>query len=138
MQGGPSLIRLRKSVVFDRRLARLLVVAPDHWVLKGALALDYRFGDKARTTMDIDLSRDGDEQAATADFVRAQSTDLEDYFVFAIERTGRLDDLDDGTTLRHHVACEWAGRPFDDVNVDIAFAQSADLRSGSCARSRAA
>jgi len=34
--------RLRKEVVFDRLLARLLVVAPDRWILKGGLALDYR------------------------------------------------------------------------------------------------
>ncbi len=120
-RGGPSLIRLRKSVVFDRLLARLLAVAPDHWVLKGALALDYRFGDRTRTTKDIDLGREDDEQAATTDFIKAQSTDLDDHFVFVVEKTGRLDDLDDATAVRYHVACELAARPFDDINVDIAF-----------------
>lgn len=63
--GGPSLARLRKEVVFDRLLARLVAVAPDRWVLKGALALDYRFGDRARTTRDIDLAVAGDEGAAS-------------------------------------------------------------------------
>jgi len=45
---GVSLVRLRKSVAFDRLLARLFTVAPDRWVLKGGLALDYRLGTKAR------------------------------------------------------------------------------------------
>jgi hypothetical protein len=35
-------VRLRKLVVFERLLARLLIVAPDRWLLKGALALDLR------------------------------------------------------------------------------------------------
>ena len=64
---GVPLVRLRKSVAFDRLLARLFAVAPDRWVLKGGLALDYRLGKKARTTMDIDLAGPGGEDAATAD-----------------------------------------------------------------------
>ena len=54
---GLPLVRLRKDVAFERLLARLLVAAPDRWVLKGGLALDYRLGDRARTTKDIDLGR---------------------------------------------------------------------------------
>ena len=61
--GGVSLIRLRKSVAFDRLLARVFAVAPDRWVLKGGLALDYRLGARARTTMDIDLAGPGGEDA---------------------------------------------------------------------------
>jgi hypothetical protein len=43
-ENGTSLARLKKAVVFDRLLARLFVAAPDRWVLKGALALDYCLG----------------------------------------------------------------------------------------------
>lgn len=64
--GGPSLARLRKEVVFERLLARLVAVAPDRWILKGGLALDCRFGDRARTTRDVDLAVPGDEVSATA------------------------------------------------------------------------
>jgi hypothetical protein len=39
---GLGLARLRKRVAFELFLRRLLVVAPDRWVLKGALALDFR------------------------------------------------------------------------------------------------
>jgi hypothetical protein len=78
---------LRKNVAFDRLLARLLVVAPDRWVLKGALALDYRLGHRARTTKDIDLVRRDDVAVATMDFLAVQTCDLDDYFTFAM-RTG--------------------------------------------------
>jgi hypothetical protein len=74
-ENGTSLVRLRKAVVFDRLLARLVVAAPDRWVLKGALALDYRLGPGTRTTRDIDLGRMDDENAATADFVVASTID---------------------------------------------------------------
>lgn len=59
------LIRLRKLVAFDRLIARLMVVAPDRWVLKGAVALQFRAGPEYRTTRDIDFGRRDDEAAAT-------------------------------------------------------------------------
>lgn len=52
-----SLVRLRKAVAFDRLLGRLLVAAPGRWVLKGAVALDFRMGERTRTTKDMDLVR---------------------------------------------------------------------------------
>jgi predicted nucleotidyltransferase component of viral defense system len=119
--GGQSLVRLRKEVVFDRLLARLVVVAPDRWILKGALALDYRFGDRARTTRDVDLAVAGDEGSATADLLAAQAADLDDFFGFAIERTGALDRLVDGAAVRYHVVAELAGRTFDEFVLDIGF-----------------
>lgn len=54
--GQTALTRQRKLVVFDRLLARLLVAAPDRWIIKGGLALDLRLGDRARTTRDMDLA----------------------------------------------------------------------------------
>ncbi len=49
------LVRLRKLVVFERFLIRLVHIQPDKWVLKGGYALQLRLGDRARTTKDIDL-----------------------------------------------------------------------------------
>ena len=115
-------MRLRKLVVFDRLLARLLVVAPDRWLLKGALALELRLGARSRTTKDMDLARRDDEEAATTDLLAAQSVDLGDYFTFAIERTGRLDAALEGAAVRYHVAAALDGRPFEDVIVDVGFA----------------
>ena len=118
---GESLSRRRKSVVFDRLLARLVAVASGRWVLKGAVALEFRFGSRTRTTKDIDLGRGDDERAATSDFIQAQRVDLGDFFVFVIQRTDRLDDLEDAAAVRYHVSCELAGRAFDDITVDVAF-----------------
>jgi predicted nucleotidyltransferase component of viral defense system len=118
---GISLSRLRKSVVFDRLLARLVEVAAGRWVLKGALALEFRFGSRTRTTNDIDLGRADNESASTNDFIGAQSAELGDHFVFAIQRTDRLDELEDAAAIRYHVSCELAGRAFDEIRVDVAF-----------------
>ena len=45
---GFNLARLRKRVAFELFLRRLAQVAPDRWVLKGALALDFRLGGASR------------------------------------------------------------------------------------------
>jgi hypothetical protein len=115
-------VRLRKLVVFERLLARLLIVAPDRWLLKGALALDLRLGARSPTTKDMDLARRDNEEAATTDLLAAQAIDLGDSFTFAIERTGRLDAALEGAAVRYHVAAALDGRPFEDVIVDIGFA----------------
>ena len=107
-----SISRLRKLVAFDRFLARLTVAAPGRWVLKGGLALDYRLRDRARTTVDIDLHREDGEREATADLRAAELVNLDDYFVFVVERTPVLDEADVAGAVRHHVRCELAGRLF--------------------------
>ncbi|MBM3526376.1 MAG: nucleotidyl transferase AbiEii/AbiGii toxin family protein [Alphaproteobacteria bacterium] len=119
--GGLSLVRLRKSVAFDRLLARLFAVAPDRWVLKGGLALDYRLGAKARTTMDVDLARAGDEDAATVDLLATGELDLGDHFSFAIERIAQLDQLVERSAVRYHVRADLAGRQFEEFLLDVGF-----------------
>lgn len=119
--GGVSLVRLRKSVAFDRLLARLFAVAPDRWVLKGGLALDYRLGTRARTTLDIDLAGPGGNDAATADLLATGELDLGDHFSFAIERTVKLDQLIEGSAVRYHVRADLAGRLFEKFFLDVGF-----------------
>lgn len=120
-QAKVPVVRLRKLVVFDRLLARLLLVAPERWLLKGALALDLRLGARSRTTKDMDLARQDSEAAATTDLLAAQALDLGDYFTFAVQKTGRLDAALEGAAVRYRVAAGLAGRLFDDVIVDIGF-----------------
>lgn len=115
------LVRLRKLVVFDRLMARLLVAAPGRWILKGAVALHFRIGLQFRTTRDMDLGRQDNEEAATVDFLAAQAVDLGDYFIFAIERTGRLDPALEGAVVRYHATASLAGRIFEDITVDVGF-----------------
>jgi hypothetical protein len=109
---GTSLVRLRKSVAFDRLLARLVATATGRWVLKGGLALDFRFGVAAKPTKDIDLAVEAGEEAATADLLAASALDLGDFFTFSIERTAKLDQLLEGSAVRFHVRADLAGRRF--------------------------
>lgn len=120
-QTGVPLMRLRKLVAFDRLIARLVTATPDRWILKGAVALHFRAGPRFRGTMDLDLGRHDDEQAATADLLLAQTVDLGDYFRFAIQRTSRLDALLEGAAVRYRVTAEVDGRPFEFATVDVGF-----------------
>lgn len=128
---GMSLIRLRKMVVFDRLLARLVQVAPDSWVLKGALALDFRLKERARATMDMDLGRRDDAEAATEDLQDAVGIDLQDFFRFSAKSATALFD---GAAVRFRVRAELGGRLFEEVIVDIGFsdqiAETPDRLSG--------
>lgn len=47
IESGMTLPRLRKYIAFERLLARLLVIAPERYVLKGGYALDVRLHDRA-------------------------------------------------------------------------------------------
>ncbi len=124
-KAGPGLARLRKRVASELFLRRLVAVAPDRWVLKGALALDFRLPGTTRATRDIDLGRTDDEEAATKDIGAAQQLALDDYFTFAAERTDALADTDDFHAIRFHVTAELGGRIFEKFVVDIGFAEAA-------------
>jgi hypothetical protein len=123
-QTGLTLARLRKRVAFELFLRRLVTVAPDRWVLKGALALDFRFKATSRPTRDMDLGRTDDEDAAIEDFAAAQELVLDDFFSFAVRRTDALDDADDFRATRFHVTAELAGHVFDQFVVDVGFVDS--------------
>jgi hypothetical protein len=125
---GQPVMRLRKNVVFQRLLARLVVVSPDRWILKGALALDFRLSDREgarpRATKDMDLARVGAVEAADADFRSVQELNLGDHFEFAAERTELVQDDKEagGAGLRYRVRATLAGRVFEQVLVDVGFA----------------
>lgn len=116
--------RLRKLVVFDRLLARLIIVAPNRWILKGAVALAFRGGMEFRNTKDLDIGRFDDEREALTDFFAAQNLELGDHFHFLIERTAKLDSVLEGAAVRYHVAARLAGRRFEDLIVDVGFSHS--------------
>ena len=117
------LILLRKLVVFDRLMARLMVVAPNLWVLKGAVAIHFHMGSpQFRTTQDLDIGRQDGEEEATADFQEAGVLTLDDYFTFAIEKVrGGSTPALEGAPVRYHVTAQLAGRTFEEVKVDVGF-----------------
>lgn len=124
-----SVMRLRKIVVFDRLMARLLIAAPDRWVLKSTLALDLRLASQFRTTRDMDLVRQDDEETANEDFIAAQELDLGDYFTFVIRRVHTADTAFAAASVRYHVTASLAGRRFEDIAVDVGFADAVVLPS---------
>jgi Nucleotidyl transferase AbiEii toxin, Type IV TA system len=116
--------RLRKRVAFELFLRRLLVVAPNRWVLKGALALDFRLDVATRSTKDIDIGRDDNEQAAIGDIAAAQQLAMDDFFTFAAIKTNELEDTDEFSAVRFHVTAQLAGRTFEQFLVDIGFSDT--------------
>lgn len=127
--GGAALIRLRKRVAFERFLARLAASGSDGWVLKGAFALELRLGLRTRTTKDIDLGRDDDEEAATEHLNAAAGVSLDDFFDFEVRRTPALDAAAGFRAVRYSVRADLAGRPFEQFPVDVALGESSAVRA---------
>lgn len=121
---GQSLDRLRRRVVFERILARLLGAQPGRWVLKGGMALEFRMGDRARATKDLDLVvRDIEPQMDAV--VTALSTALAedahaDHFRFTIAKVRELAEDEAGRPgWRTSIDAALAGRNFATVRIDI-------------------
>ena len=53
---GTDLQRLRRRVAFERLLARLFSQVDPPWLLKGGYALELRLQERARSTLDLDLT----------------------------------------------------------------------------------
>ena len=117
---GVGLSRLRKRIVFERLLARLLVVAPDGWLLKGGFALELRLGGRARTTKDVDIDWSVGEGEATELLLDAAALEMDDMFSFDVQRAATDDDLAGGGQ-RWTVRAELAGRDFERVAIDVGF-----------------
>lgn len=118
---GIVLGRLRKQVAFGRLLARLVQAAPNRWILKGALALDFRLGQAARATKDMDLGRIDDADGATEDLQAAAALDLGDFFIFSVEKSRSVTEEDQGAAVRFQSRAELAGRLFEDLDLFPSF-----------------
>lgn len=119
--GEASLTRVRRHIAFDRLLARIARIGVDQWVLKGGLALDYRLGERARSTRDIDLFHPRDEVRVAEVFERIANEDGGDFFQFTFRRTAALDKLIDAVAIRYQVSVFLDGRLFERFVVDIGF-----------------
>lgn len=117
---GLPVTRLRKAVVFERMLARLVRADTGRWVLKGAVALEFRRGGQSRATKDLDLGYAQAGADALATLRAAARQDLEDAFVFTVEKAPEVSEDDPGA-VRFLVRAELAGRTFDEMRVDVAF-----------------
>jgi len=118
---GLSITRLRKRVAFELFLRRLVRIAPERWVLKGALALDFRIPTATRSTKDIDIGRGDSEEAAVEDLTSVQELALDDYFTYTVARTEAFGETDEFSAVRFNVRAELAGRTFESLVLDVAF-----------------
>jgi hypothetical protein len=111
---------LRKQLAFDRVLARLSHVAPDAWLLKGGVALEYRL-ERARATIDIDITTQVDLEKMMETLDAAAAVELSDYFALRLgERNKPVDEVD---TYRFNVTVLYEnGRIFEELKVDVSFA----------------
>jgi hypothetical protein len=118
---GLPLIRLRKIVAFDRLLARMSKQSRNRWVLKGGLALEWQFGDRARTTMDIDatLVEQMSADRLLAQLRKAAGQNARDWFEFEV---GEPSPGSTGAPLggyRFPVGGLLDGRAFERFRVDV-------------------
>lgn len=123
-ESGVSLDRLRRRVIFERIVARLHIVDPGKWVLKGGMALEVRLRDAARLTKDIDLGLRSDLDGAGDlhdQLVEALGADpYVDWFLFTVELPTSLKPDGGGHhTWRSRVGAHLAGRMFGGVKLDI-------------------
>jgi predicted nucleotidyltransferase component of viral defense system len=122
---GVDVQRLRRQVAFDRFLCRLFQHSGEYWLLKGGYAMELRL-QESRTTRDIDLTTRGPIRGSgrLADRIlrllqAAASTELGDFFVFAVgEPTQDLAGAPYGGA-RYPVAARLAGRVFARFHVDV-------------------
>ena len=117
LETGVPLARLRKTVAFDRLLARM-TSAPQagHWLLKGGFALQARMHEGARTTKDIDvLLRDTSEDAHRL-LAEASKCALGDWFEF---EAAQPQVLTSEMGIRVPVNCRLDSREFESFHVDI-------------------
>jgi hypothetical protein len=110
---------VRRQAALERLMARLALIAPGRWALKGGLALDTRLPDHARPSMDMDIDHVLGAAAAREDLLRAAACDLGDHFAFAI---AGMDDVQQGgrrLAIRYRFEASVAGMMFETVQVDV-------------------
>ncbi|MBI4352115.1 MAG: nucleotidyl transferase AbiEii/AbiGii toxin family protein [Elusimicrobia bacterium] len=124
---GLDLRRLRRTVAFNRFLARIFADGISQWVLKGGYAMELRLH-SARATLDVDLSFRGSPKSgieAQTDYLQrlladAAKADLGDFFEFEI---GGVQMESDGPLYggaRYPVRSVIDGRLFVSFHVDVA------------------
>lgn len=110
----------RRTVAFERVLARLVAEDPEVWLLKGGVALDYRLRE-ARSTLDLDLA----SRINISDFqdrlIRAMAIDLGDHFEIQIsgEPSRPVDEIE---THRFPLDVRLNNKTFMKISIDVGFA----------------
>jgi predicted nucleotidyltransferase component of viral defense system len=133
-QRGIDLRRLYRWVAFERLLARLFAQDAPPWVLKGGYALEVRFDNRARATLDLDLTLPdpaswaqkvgADVQASWTAFSyehlqQAAAQPLNDGFDFRLAQPKLEQTGAPGGGVRCAVEARLAGRTFARFHLDL-------------------
>lgn len=123
----PRIARLR--LAHERLLSRLVAAAPDAWVMKGGRALDFRFGGRARPTVDVDLVLQGGERGRDggvgAAIREACAVPTGEGFAFEVIYVRRAEDEERGgvkppwPAFDVRVRAVYLGQRFEDLSLDI-------------------
>jgi predicted nucleotidyltransferase component of viral defense system len=112
--------RLRRWVSFLALCGVLERAAADGllggYYLKGGVAMELRFAQRARATKDLDVGLPGDRAARLQEFERALKLGF-DHFSFRIKPAIRQMDLAD--TVRIEVALQYRTRAWQTIEVDL-------------------
>lgn len=118
--GDQDLARRRRTVAFDRFLARLAVSQGDAWILKGGAALEFRMPDRARATRDIDLAFTDSVDPTDQLLDDLESDPFDDYFAFRVTRRRELSEAPDrGVVTRLSIDALLGGRVFERFVIDL-------------------
>jgi hypothetical protein len=122
---GAEFARQRQLLVFDRFLARVVVVLGDAVTLKGGLVLELRL-ERARTTKDVDLRLMGSPDDILVKLQEAGRRDLGDFMTFEIAPDNDHPEIqNDGMQydgFRFRAECRLAGKVYGQpFGVDVAF-----------------
>lgn len=116
---GLPLVRLRKMVTFERFVARLTAAQPGYWLLKGGLALQWRLGNLARTTKDLDMLLAVPVPDIHQTLVRAALLDMGDWFRFLVSSPVLPTAQRGAPGLRFPVQSLVDGRLFEAFHLDV-------------------
>jgi len=124
-KAGAAFARKRQLLVFDRFLARIVVVLGDAATLKGGLVLELRL-ERARTTKDVDLRITGSPDDILTKLQEAARRDLGDFMTFEVAPDDDHPEIrNDGMQyegLRFRAECRLAGKLYGQrFGVDVAF-----------------
>ena len=115
-----DLSRRRRTVAFDRLLARLAVADHRAWVLKGGAALEFRMPERARSTRDIDLALANDLEPVDRLLQDLVEDPFGDYFSFRITRRRELSNIRGrGLVVRLSLDALLGYRMFERFVVDV-------------------
>ena len=115
---GIPLATIRKTIAFNRFLARLGLALPHGWVLKGGFFMQLQFHQKARTTRDIDLLFTGQKDNIRDVLIKASMIPLPDWFAFEVGTASAEGQAQEKTT-RYEIHSLLDSRTFENFHLDI-------------------